>query len=156
MCIFLNISCSYFVNRELDYTLLDTSSSETPKWIFDHSLIKKDDKIYEYFIGEYDDYDKVKCEKGALLDAVEKIINEISQEIIKNNNLEKNKKNDLEKLKDNIRLKINGIEKVTDYWEQKKYKYKRSLIDNKMYSCYKIVRIKKLSINRLKNSISSI
>ena len=68
VCIFLNASCCFSSSKELDYTLLDTSSNETPKWIFDHSLIKKDDKIYKYFIGENDDYDKVKCEKGALLD----------------------------------------------------------------------------------------
>ena len=156
VCIFLNTSCCFSSSKELDYTLLDTSSSKTPKWIFDHSLIKKDDKIYKYFIGENDDYDKVKCEKGALLDAVEKIVNEISQEVIKNNNLKKIKQNDLEKLKDSIRIKINGIERFADYWEQKKYKYKKSLTNNKIYSCYKIVRIKKQSIGRLKNTISNI
>lgn len=155
VCIFLNVSCSYFVKKELDYTLLDTSSNETPKWIFDNSLVKKDDKIYKYFIGEYDDYDKAKCEKGALLDAVEKIISEVSQEIVKNNNLKKIKQNDLEKLNNNIRLKISGIENVTDYWERKKYKYKKksSTNNNKIYSCYKIIRIKKQYISHLKKKI---
>ena len=147
ICIFLNLGC-FFNRKNLNYTLLDSSSIETPMWIFDHSLVEKDDKTYEYFIGEYDDKDKIECKKGALFNAVEKIVDKIFQEIIKNNN-DLIKQTDTEELKNRIRININGVEKVTNYWERKRYK-KLPSDKNKIYSCYEVVRIKKELVKQLK------
>ena len=78
------VGCSKKRNVKKDkisYTLSDMSMNETPDWIFDNSELGKKDKDYKYFVGEYENVNKVLCKKGASADATEKVVAEISQDI---------------------------------------------------------------------------
>ena len=150
------IGCSKKRNVKKDkisYTLSDMSTNETPDWIFDSSELGKKDKDYKYFVGEYENVNKVLCKKGASADATEKVVSEISQDI--NSQFDNDVNNTNEninvitnaKIKHQIQSRLGGVENVTSYWEQKHYqKALGADADKKVYSCYQVVKIKKSAI----------
>ena len=148
--------------EKLSYTLSDMSTNETPDWVFDDTLIGKGDKENKYFIGEYDNVNKVLCKKGATADATEKLMAEISQEVdslFANNTSDLNGKIDTNikaDIKHKIQSKLGGIESVSSYWEQKNYK--KSLgadKDEKVYSCYQVVKISKAQMKEIAESVTN-
>ncbi len=132
--------------KNLNYILLETSSKNVPNWVFDHDLItKNNDDEYLYVVGESDEQDKTLCEKNASLYAIDIIIENIYKNI--NNNLKNENKNDI---KEKIMLNINGIETVDSYIELKKYKKSLGAKANeRLYSCYKVIKIKKSSMKKI-------
>ena len=146
---------------QLSYTLSDMSADETPDWVFDSSELGKKDTEYKYFVGEYDNVNKVLCRKGASADATEKVVAEISQEIdsifannVSNANGNVNAISNAD-IKHKIQSKLGGIENVTSYWEQKNYKKELGAdIDKKVYSCYQAVKIKRSTIKEISDSIT--
>ena len=147
---------------QLSYTLSDMSTDETPDWIFDSSELGKKDTEYKYFVGEYDNVNKVLCRKGASADATEKVVAEISQEIdsvfannVSNANENVNAISNAD-IKHKIQSKLGGIENVASYWEQKNYKKELGAdADKKVYSCYQAVKIKKSTIKEISDSVTN-
>ena len=147
---------------KLSYTLSDVSTNKTPDWVFDDSQIGKKDREYKYFVGDYDNVNKVLCKKGATANAAEKVVSEISQEIdsrfankIDDDNQKIDAKANVD-IKHQIQSKLGGIESVASYWEQKNYK--KSLgadEDRKVYSCYQAVRIKKSDMKKIADAITN-
>lgn len=158
------IGCSKKRNVKKDkisYTLSEMSTNETPDWIFDSSELGKKDKDYKYFVGEYENVNKVLCKKGASADATEKVVSEISQDI--NSQFDNDITNANEninaitnaKIKHQIQSRLGGVENVTSYWEQKHYqKTLGADADKKVYSCYQVVKIKKSAIKEISDSVT--
>ncbi len=148
--------------EDLSYTLSDMSTYETPDWVFDETQLGQKDKEYKYFVGDYDNVNKVLCQKGARANATEKLVAEISQEI---NSIYSNKVGDDNgkidakteaNIKHQIQSKLGGVENVASYWEQKNYK--KSLgadADKKVYSCYQAVKIKKSTMKEIADTITN-
>lgn len=142
--------CLFSNKKHLNYVISDMSSFETPMWVFDENLEDKNDD-YEYFISGTDDYDKTLCKKNALFIATEKIVAKISKDIISSEHFN-NVKTDY--IKNLIRLNLFNIEKIDNYWEQKKYKKSFGANDDyNIYSCYEAIKIKKEYLKQITDKV---
>jgi len=160
--------CSSKLNVNLakpTYDVLDNSSRENkrPAYVFGELESKwEKDKEYEYFIGEDDNTVKTLCMKGAQVDATEKVVKQLSQEM--NSNFEKSVKNENDNVQtstsmntmDKIYSKIGGIKNVANYWELRQYKKELGAEQNKkLYTCYSVVKISKATLNEVSDSVTS-
>ena len=163
-CLITSCSSKRKVAKDaISYTLSDISTNgETPNWVFEGTDSKwEKNKDYTYFIGEDDNKDKMLCQKGASANATEKVIEQISQEVnskyaqsISNDNGNLDKKANYE-IQHQIESKLGGIEHVTAYWEQRNYQKALGADKNeKVYYCYKVVKVANKTLKEIGNSVS--
>jgi len=147
------------------YEIIDNSTREEnrPNFVFGELDSKwEKDKDYTYFIGEDDNVDKTLCDKGASANATEKVVEQLSQEIKSsyakvinsdNDNLDRKTSMALQHM---IESKLGGVEGVAKYWELRNYKKELGADKNvKMYNCYRVVKVKKSTIQEISDSVSN-
>ena len=143
------------------YTIADASLDKRPEWLEDLSVLSNGDNDYKYFIGDFENINKTLCQKGAEARASEKVVSDIKQKInsrfvddVVNVNGEVDQQTGAA-LEKNLRSKLGGIETVRSYWELKNFKVKMGADeDEKIYSCYAVVKVKKATLDNLANNFN--